>query len=229
MAGLASALLHEMSAKNQFSVFIGDTQRQRLLRAVFESYYADSKAEVIFDTNRDGCARLPLLKTPHPEAKVIACVRHMPWVIDSIEQLVRRNVFQPSSIFNYLAGGTVYSRADGLVGHAFNALMEACFGPDAPGRLPLLQYETLASDPARAIRAVYDFIGEPVFGHDFTHIAFNADEFDRKAGTPGLHSIRPHVSAEQRQTVLPPDLFHRFESDAFWRDGSSHRAGISVI
>ena len=45
-----------------------------------------------------------------------------PWVVDSIEKLVQRNVFSPSSIFNYSAGGTVYTRAnaivapDGLVG-----------------------------------------------------------------------------------------------------------------
>ena len=235
LAGLTTALLHNMSGQNEFSVFIDDAQRERLLRGLFENYYADSEASVVFDTNRDWCARLPLLKTLYPTAKVIACVRHMPWVIDSVEQLVRRNVLQPSSIFNYATGGSVYSRVDaiakgdGLVGHAYNALREAYFGPDAPGRLLLLQYETLVSDPARAINAVYDFIGEPVFAHDFTRLAFDAGEFDRRAGTPGLHTIRSTVAAEQRQTVLPPDVFRRFENDAFWRDPANHRAGIAVI
>ena len=224
VAGLVASLLEQMSGRNEFSVFIDDTQRERLLRGVFDNYYADHPAEVIFDTNRDWCARLPLLATLHPQAKVIACVRQLPWVIDSIERLVRRNVLQPSSMFNYMAGGTVYSRADaiakgdGMVGHAYNALKEACFSPDAAGRLLLLQYETLVSDPARAIAAVYDFIGEPAFAHDFNHIAFDADAFDRRAGTPGLHTIRACVGAEERATVLPPDLFRRFEQDAFWRD-----------
>ena len=35
-------------------------------------------------------------------------------MIDSIERLIQRNVFSPSSIFNYTAGGTVYTRANGL-------------------------------------------------------------------------------------------------------------------
>lgn len=124
LAGLTTALLHNMSGQNEFSVFIDDAQRQRLLRGLFDNYYADTTADVVFDTSRDWCARLPLLKTLHPDAKIIACVRHMPWVIDSIEQLVRRNVLQPSSIFNYATGGSVYSRVDaiakgdGLVGHA---------------------------------------------------------------------------------------------------------------
>jgi len=235
VAGLVGTLLHEMSGKNEFSVFIDDTQRESLLRAMFDAYYANTPADVVFDTSRDGCARLPLLKTLYPPSKIIACVRHMPWVIDSIEQLVRRNVFQPSSIFSYLAGGTVYSRADGvaraegLVGHAYNALKEAYFSPDAPGRLLLLQYETLVGDPARAIRAIYDFIDEPDFAHDFDNLRFDAEEFDRKAGTPGLHSIRARVGAQERQSVLPPDLFRRFENDAFWRDGAQRRAGIAVV
>jgi len=37
-------------------------------------------------------------------------------VIDSIERLIQRNVFSPSSIFNYSAGGTVYTRANGVAG-----------------------------------------------------------------------------------------------------------------
>jgi sulfotransferase len=235
LAGLATALLQQMSGQNEFSVFIDDARRERLLRGLFENYYADSPAEVVFDTNRDWCARLPLLKTLHPEAKIIACVRHMPWVIDSVEQLVRRNVLQPSSIFNYATGGTVYSRVeaiakgDGLVGHAYNALREAYYGPDATGRLLLLQYETLVADPARAMQAVYDFIGDPVFAHDFKRIRFDAAEFDRRAGTPGLHAIRPAVAAEQRQTVLPPDVFRRFENDSFWRDPAQRRAGIAIV
>jgi len=57
---------------------------------------------------------VPAIARLFPDAKVIACVRELPWVIDSIERLVQRNVFSPSSIFNYSAGGTVYTRANGV-------------------------------------------------------------------------------------------------------------------
>jgi sulfotransferase len=69
-----------------------------------------------------------------PDAKVIACVRQLAWVIDSIERLIQRNVFTPSSIFNYKPGGTVYTRAsgvagqNGMVGAPYDALKQACFG-----------------------------------------------------------------------------------------------------
>ncbi|EQD51293.1 sulfotransferase RaxST, partial [mine drainage metagenome] len=160
VAGLIGSLLGEMSGRNEFSVFIDDAQRQRVLRGVIENCYADTPTEVVFDTSRAWCARMAVLKTLYPEAKVIACVRHMPWIIDSLERLIRANAFQPSSIFNYTPGGTVYSRAEGvasgegMVGYAYNALKEAFFGEDS-ANLMLLQYETLTGDPGKALAAIY--------------------------------------------------------------------------
>ncbi len=235
MAGFFGAMLGEMSGRNEFSVFINDTQRQRILRGLFDNYYAEVSADVIFDTSRGWCSRIPQLSTLYPESKVIACVRHMPWVIDSVERIVRRNAFQPSSIFNFQAGGTVYSRADGvsggegMVGFAYNALKEAYFGNEAPGRLMLVQYETLIREPRLALAAIYEFIGEAEYDHDFENIAFDASEFDAKAGTPGLHAVKPRVVAEDRETILPPDVFRRFENDSFWRDPKLHRPGIPIV
>src|SRR6185312_14799098 len=102
VAGLFNALLSEMSGRNEFSVFINDTQRQSILKSLFSSYYGEQvDSEVVFDTSRSWCTRLRALKTLFPESRVIACVRQLPWVLDSVERLVRRNAFQPSSIFNY--------------------------------------------------------------------------------------------------------------------------------
>jgi len=234
LAGLFTDLLTKMGGSNEFSVFTSDEQRQRILHGLFDNYYADSPAEVIFDTNRAWCARMPSLARLFPDSRVIACVRQVSWIIDSVERLVRKNVFSPSSIFNYTLGGTVYTRAnglagpDGMVGYPFDALKEAFYGEHAD-RLMLVQYETLASDPARALNAIYDFIGEPRFQHDFERVEFDADEFDRRAGTPGLHKVKPKVAAQRRQTVLPPDLFRRFENDAFWREPALNPRGVKVV
>ena len=82
----------------------------------------------------------------------------------------------------------------------------------------LVQYETLVKDPKFALKQIYEFIGEPIFGHDFNNIRFDVAEFDQRAGTPGLHTIRPKVQEFKRNTILPPDIFSRFEKDAFWRN-----------
>ena len=235
VAGIVGALLENMSGKNEYSVFIDDNQRKRIIGSVIKEYYADSKAEVIFDTSRAWCARMPLINTLYPDAKVIACVRQMPWIIDSIERIVQQNVFQPSSIFNYLSGGTVYSRvngvagSDGMVGYAYDALKDAYFGGHAQDRLMLVQYESLTKEPQKTLAAIYNFIGEESFKHDFENIQFDASEFDAKAGTPGLHEVRKKVTPNERTTILPPDLFSRFENDAFWANPKLARDGIRIV
>jgi len=234
VAGLVGSMLGEMSGRSEFSIFIDDAARQRLLTAIVENYYMTATANVIFDTNRSWCARMGLIKTLYPDAKVIACVRHVSWVVDSFERMIQHNPLQPSSIFNYAPGGTVYSRAEGiakgesLLGHAYNALKQAFFGPHAQ-QLLLVQYETLSSDPARALAAIYEFIGEKHFPHDFAHVQFNATAFDQKAGMPGLHTVRPKVHAAKRETILPPDVFRRFENDAFWLDPSLNKHGVHIV
>ncbi|WP_172831712.1 sulfotransferase domain-containing protein, partial [Mycobacterium asiaticum] len=132
------------------------------------------------------------------------------------------------------AGGTVYTRAKqvvaptGMVGAPYDGLKQACYGAQRD-RLLVLQYETLTTDPAKAMQAIYTFIGEPAFDHDFSHVEYDVTEFDERAGTPGLHTVRPAVKAEPRDTVLPPDLFNRFVSDAFWRDPERIPADLQVV
>ncbi len=226
VGSLFNAMQRETSQRNEAVVFIDDDLRQRLLRAVFEAYYADIHPQkVVFDTNRVWTTKLPALTQLFPQAKMICCVRNPAWVIDSIENLIRRNAFEPSGIFNYEPGGTVYSRAEGLgsgsglVGFAYNALREAVYG-EYSDRLLLVRYESLVANPIGTLGAIYNFIGEPLVAHDPGHIepCYDMVEFDVRLGTPGLHDVRSVVQARTRPTVLPPDLFARHERDAFWQD-----------
>ncbi len=234
VASLLLALLRQMSQENEAAPFIDDDQREGVLRAVVEAFYARLGAErTVLDTNRVWCAKLPLLARLYPDAKVIACVRDVGWIMDSFERVIRANPLEPSRMFGFDPGGTVYSRVaglgagDGTVGFALNALREAFFGAEA-GRLLLLAYETLTREPGRAMAAVYDHLGLPPFDHDFADVVYDADEFDRRLGTPGLHRVGRRVEAVERETILPPGLFASFAGDAFWRDGANPR-GVRVV
>ena len=236
VGSLFTALLRQMSQENEAAVFIDDEQRRAVLAAVFEAYYHREQAtKLVFDTNRLWCSKMPALALLFPNAKVICCVRHVPWILDSIECVIRRNSIEPSKIFNFEPGGTVYSRVEnlgsgsGMVGFAWNALREAFYGEQAD-RLLLVTYETLTRDPREALGAVYDFIGEPWFSHDFEHIEFDqAGEFDARLGAPGLHKIGMAVRLNERRTVLPPDLFRRVETDSFWRDPALNLRGVRIV
>src|SRR5947209_4230861 len=84
--------------------------------------------------NRTGTPQRPSWQ-PHrsrrelfPAAKIICCVRPVPWIIDSIERQIQRNPFGLSGLFGYEPGGTVSARvtqvagSNGLVGYALDAL-----------------------------------------------------------------------------------------------------------
>lgn len=118
---------------------------------------------------------MPAIAKLFPDAKVIACVRELSWVIDSIERLVQRK------------------------------------------------------DPSKAIDGIYRFLGEPTCQHDFDHVDYDVTEFDDRAGTPGLHTVRRTVKAEPRASLLPPDLFNRFVNDAFWRDPERVPDSLQIV
>jgi sulfotransferase len=234
---LFNGLMRQMSQENEAAAFIDDEQRHRVLAGVFDNYYfREHPRHVVFDTNRLWSAKLAALARLFPKSRMICCVRQMPWIVDSLEQLARRNALEPSKIFAFDANSTVYTRydmltaANGLLGYAWNALREAFYGPNG-GQLMLLTYETLSGDPRRAFQAIYEFIGEPAFGHDFSNIspALDTTDFDRQLGAPGLHALRPVVAFQPRETVLPPDLFQRVARSSFWLDPAANPRRILVV
>ena len=229
------ALESAMSRRNETSVFINETQHMDLLRGLFANYYREIQEEkVIFDTNRLWCTKLPGLIRLFPEMNVICCVRDLGWIMDSIERLGRGNAFELSGLFGFEAGSTVFTRvnrlasSDGMVGFAIDALKEAFFSEQA-GRLILVEYEALARAPATAIQELYALLKERPFAHDFDNVHYESDEFDLSLGAPGLHTIRPKVEWVERQTVLPPDLFRRFEHDMFWRIPGGNLRGVAIV
>lgn len=237
VGSLFSAMIGAMSQRNESAVFIDDEQRRRLSRACFDAYYAEiSPQQMIFDTNRLWTTKLPALTELFPDSLVICCVRNPAWIVDSIERLVRKNAFEPSGIFNFEPGGTVYSRADGLsasagmVGFAWSALREAVYGQQS-GKLLLLRYETLTTNPLGVLAALYEAMGEPLFSHDPRRIEPNYDgiEFDARVGMPGLHTVGSRVETRERQTILPPDLFARFAKDNFWDDSAQLPPTVRVL
>ncbi len=235
MGSLVGSMLREISQGNETSVMVDHTQRQALLRGLFDSYYASiHPTKTVFDTNRGWTTRLNLLMALFPDAKVICCVRPVPWILDSIERLIRQNRWELSKIFDFDPAGSVYSRAEGLasrtgmVGYALNALKQAMHS-DESDRLLLLPYDTLARETDYAMQMVYEFTGLPPFKHDFDNISFDATEFDARLGTPGLHTVRRKAQVDERAPILPPDLWRRFEGDSIWRDPAFNTRGVKVV
>lgn len=234
VGALFRGMLNQLGAGSEFGPVVTTEQRRRLARGLFDSYYADqTDKDVIFDTNRMWSAQMPALMDMFEGAKVIACVRNVAWVMDSIERRYRANPYEITRLFNDdTERNTVYSRVETLaqrnrlVGYPWTALKDAFFGEYASSLL-IVDYDLLAQAPQQVLPLIYQFIGEPAFSHDFERVQYDAPEFDEALGLGGLHRVRPHVSLESRQTILPPDLFDQYSQLSFWRD--KHISCASVI
>ena len=233
VGSLFSTLLGQFSAGSEFGPVITQEQRKRLLAGLFSNYYAEQAGkDIVFDTNRQWCARLPALMDLFPQAKVIACVRNVAWVMDSLERLYRANPYENTKLFDDdVERNTVYSRVDTLaqrnrlVGFAWAALKESYYGEHSRSLL-VVDYDLLTQAPEKVLRLVYDFIEAPWYQHDFNNVHYDAPEFDQALGLAGLHRVRPQVAAQARRTILPPDLFQQYSALSFWNDGAGSAASV---
>jgi len=234
VGGLFKGMLNQLGAGSEFGPVVTKEQRRRLSRGLFDSYYADQvgEKEVIFDTNRMWSAQMPALMDLFPGAKLIACVRNVAWVMDSIERRYRANPFEITRLFSDdTERNTVYSRVDTLaqrnrmVGYPWTALKEAFYGEHASSLL-LVDYDLLAQAPQKVLPLIYQFLGEPEYAHNFEQVKYDAPEFDEALGLHGLHQVRPQVGLQRRESILPPDLFEQYSKLSFWQDQAHSRANV---
>jgi len=231
VAGLINGALEQMGAGGEFYTFFDEQKRKTICKALFQAYYEAIEQPVIFDTNRHWTARLHQLVELFDDFKVICCVRNPAWIMDSFEVIYRKNPFDYSRMFNAGSRQTVYSRcetlinAGGPVGSAWTALKEAYYG-EYSDRLLLVDYDILTQHPAKTMELIYQFIEEPAFTHDFNAVEYEHSEFDEKIGVKGLHSVRKQVEFKPRRSILPPDLFAKYQDMDFWQDNTGTAANI---
>lgn len=225
LATLINGNLQLMSGHSELQWLIDENARKRILRGVSDAYYAEESADLIFDTNRIWTAKLPLIQELYPDAKMIACVRDVSWVMDSLEKIYRKNPFEVSKLYGVDSSrATVYSRVDflgqqnNLVGMAWAGLKEAFYGEQADKML-VVDYNLLAQAPEKVLQLIYQFIDEPWYdGHDYENVQFKAETYDKSLGVTGLHDVAPKVEFKPRRSILPPDLFEKFQGMDFWKD-----------
>jgi sulfotransferase len=228
--------LHKKMCGGEFGVFFDDARRATMLRGVFDSYYAEAGADhVVFDTNRTWTGRAALLGELYPQSRIICCVREIGWIIDSIERMLTKNPLQLSRIFNFQPGASVYSRVEtlmnsenGLIGLPWSTLREAWFSEVAK-RLIVVPYEHLVREPEGTLRTLYEELGEPWFRHDFNNAVYDQPDYDALLGMPGLHKVREKVEYQERKPCIPPDIFVKFATTAFWTKPELNTRGVRVV
>jgi sulfotransferase len=86
----------------------------------------------------------------------------------------------------------------------------------------------LVERPAESMGRLYDALGETRYPHNFDHVEHDEPELDNRLGLPGLHRVNGPVLARKRDTILPPDLFSKFDH-SFWDAADESRQRVLVL
>jgi sulfotransferase len=219
---IVTEALQAMGPSNEAESFISNRQRMYVVERIVAGFYTDDAHPIIFDNNRRWCANMALLAEVFPASKVVCCLRSPAAIVDSFEQIFQQNPLNLSVAYGSQANLTVYERVNeimkptGAVGFALNAFRTAYYGPHR-ARLVLVCYDDLARFPAQIMEELTTVLNLPPHNYNFGAIqpVPGAEKFDRDIATPGLHSLKPAVVYEERQTVLPPDILAALPP-AFW-------------
>ena len=222
LARFVRAVITESSTQGGYKYECPPERRKRLIAGLFDNYHDTPGKEVYFNHNRGWPLLLPTAKDLYPDLKMILCVRDIGWVLDSFETLVRKNPYSFTSMFSPDENVNVYSRCETLLnpartlGFAYAAVKQAITS-EYKSSIMLLEYEQLARNPEQMLRALYNFIEEPYYQHDFNDVEASYDEFDDDIQLPGLHRTRKRVEYIERQTIIPPDVWQRVAGWEVWR------------
>jgi sulfotransferase len=236
VAQMCSAVHQTVAGTGEFSVLFDEPRRAQMLRGVFDTYYQAIPTEhVVFDTNRSWTAKAALVGTLYPKSRIICCVREIGWVLDSLERIRLKHPLSLSRLYPSGIAESIYARVDalmngekGLVGLAWATLREAWFSESAH-RLIVIPYEILVQRPEKTIRRLYAALDEPFFQHDFANIEYEAPDYDSHLGTPGLHTVRRQVAQQDRQPVIPPDLFTKYANSHFWDTSGLNHRNVAIL
>jgi len=179
--------------------------RKRVLEGIMQDYFDDDSTDdrpIVFDKSRGWLGQLWLAELAlGRKVKVLVCVRDIRDVIASFEQLWRKNAGtwgQPQEQGYYLDWQTVEGRCDVLmrqdqvVGGAY-ARIKTALTRGALDRMHFVEFEKMTANPRDTTRAIYEFLGEPLFAHDFENVEQVTWEDDFMHGIPGLHKIRQNI------------------------------------
>ena len=204
-------------------------KRKELIKGLFETFYKDCP-EVCFNTNRAWTAQTAMLKDLFPYTKMIVCIRDVPWILDSFEQLNSKNPYTIKALFNHMDMATVYNRVnslmtlDGAGGYVSGPIACTKQGlySNEKNMLCVVDYDALVKRPKETMQTIYKFLGEEWFEHDFNNVEDSYDEYDESANIKGLHTVRKRVEYKTRKPIIPADLWQQYANQSFWKFDFEH-------
>ncbi len=201
--------------------------RVRVLRGVILAFFANVDRTIVIDKGRGWIGQIPLIEALlGRKVKIIVPVRDVRDVIASFEKLTSKNPLQPTS--QELAHPQQWETIEGRcqiwfaqsqpVGSAYRKIQDALVKGLAD-RLHFVDYDELTAHPSRTMKALYEFLGEDDYAHDFDNVEQVTFEDDEVWRMPGLHTIRQQVRPQEPQwpKVLPAEVAKKYPGRDLWK------------
>jgi sulfotransferase len=189
---------------------------RRVLRGILCSYYESVEKPVVVDKCRGWVSLIEMAEFAlERKLKVIVPVRDVRNVLASFERLWRESAATsqtPGESENYFQFQTAEGRAEFWlrdnqpVGLAVNRIRDAV-RRGYRDRMHFVRFEALTTSSKKTAAALYEFLGEQPFEHDFEHVDQVTWEDDTVHGFKGLHEIRPKVEPVPPQWQTVPGEF----------------------
>lgn len=215
---------------------LNEANKEHVLRAMLEAYFAHTDRPVCIDRNRFWTEYLEMaaaLVGGREQIKVIVTVRDLREVLASFEQLYRKTsafgqvqMDAAVAIKFKTAQGRVETFIDAAqpVGRAYIGIRDA-LTRGWKDRMHFVDYEDFTRRPERTLVGIYQFLGEGNHNHDFDRVEQVTFEDDFVYGFKDLHQIRPQVKPQAPQwkdvfddSVFQSPAWKNVENAAtFWR------------
>ncbi len=209
-------------------------QGNAIIKSLIEQYYSDTGHPVVIDKNRAWPANIRFIEGYIGQrAKVICPVRDISEVIASFISMIHRNPYKEgvgrlNIIDEQLVKNGIALNDDnrcdfiagpqGILGQSISAIQES-MRLGLRDRLHFVEYKDLMSKPQKSMDAIYAFLGEERFVHDFDNIENKHRENDFEIyGLEDMHEVRESLgcTSSDPKKVLSPYVLSRCTAMDMW-------------
>jgi sulfotransferase len=210
----------------EFQTAPNEAGKIAVMRSMLNGYYVSSDRPVAFDRSRSWIAHLETAELlVERKAKVLVPVRDIREILASLELLWRANgdnyqnrLDQKHYVeFQSVDGRCgIWLRPEYSLGLAYSRIEDA-IRRGFRDRLFFVSYEALTSRPKDTMAAIYSFLGEQPFSHDFSKLQQIGSDYDAVEDFYGAHQIQPQLTSPlPRATQVLGTAADRYKGPYVW-------------
>jgi sulfotransferase len=208
---------------------------KNLISSVLDHYYSDIEKPIIIEKNRSWINRVNYIQgyfdiqTP----KILYPVRDVSEILASFISMIKRNPTIVNNRLNFIDQTLVQQgmpitdenrcrliAGPGILGQSFDGLKKA-LSEGYRANIHFIEYKDLVNNPRETMKKVYEFLGEPMYNHDYKNLKNVHQEDDANIyGFTDMHEVRPEVKSTSLppEDVLPKIVLDSVSGAEFWRE-----------